>query len=135
MSKTTGHYLCQGGSSSKTAPAVVALGQRTGIQPVRPRSHYLLSTHVPKVHPTIDATSARRMIVLSNDDRWAETTQSLSNFGTGSYGGQHRGSEHLQKSTGVSLKLLCQIGAPKLVESRQYSCPGQKLSIGNSRKP
>ena len=77
----------------------------------------------------------RRMIVPSNDDRRAETTHSLSNFGTGSCGGQHRGSELLRKSTGVSLKLLFQIGGPSLVESRQKLCPAQKLSIGNSRKP
>ena len=57
-SKTSGHHLCQGGSSSKTAPAVVALGQRTGIQPDRPRSHCPPSTHVPKAHPTTDPADA-----------------------------------------------------------------------------
>ena len=76
----------------------------------------------------------RRVVVPANDDYRARTTQSLSNRGTGSYGGQHRGSELLQKSTGVSLELLFQIRTPNLVESRQYSRPGQELSICNRRK-
>ena len=33
------HHLCQGGSSLKTAPAVVAPERRTGIQSGKPRSH------------------------------------------------------------------------------------------------
>ena len=58
MSKTTGHHLCQGGSLSKTAPAVAALGQRTSNQPDRPRTHRPLPTHVPKAHPTTDPAVA-----------------------------------------------------------------------------
>ena len=80
-----------------------ALAQRTGIQPDRPRSHCPSSTHVPKAHPTTDPADEEAHDCPANDNRRAETTESFSNFGKGSYGGQHRSSELLQKSTGVSL--------------------------------
>ena len=35
----TARHLRQGGSSLKTAPAVVALGQKTDIQPDKPHTH------------------------------------------------------------------------------------------------
>ena len=57
-SKTTGHHLCQGGSSSKTAPAVVAPERRTGIQPGKPQSHCPWSIHDPKDHLAEDPTNA-----------------------------------------------------------------------------
>ena len=41
ISKMTGRRLLQGGSSLKTTPAVVALGQRTGTRPDNPQSRRL----------------------------------------------------------------------------------------------
>ena len=61
----------------------------------------------------------RRGIVFANDDCREETTQSLSSLGTSSYGGQHRVSELLQKSTGISLELSFQIRTPNHIQS----CP------------
>ena len=70
----TGRHLRQGGSQLKNAPVVVALGQRTGIQSNRPRSHCPSSTHVPKAHPTTDPADAEAHNCPANDDRRAETT-------------------------------------------------------------
>ena len=75
-----------------------------------------------------------RMIVSTSEDCGAETTQTLSNLGTGSYGRQHSRSELLQKPTGVSLELLFQLWSPNLIESCQNPRPSWKLSISNRRK-
>ena len=64
----------------------------------RPRGLYLTALHPPTFHKPIQQQTQqmqRRMIVTANDNRRAETTASLSNFGTASYGGQYRGSELL----------------------------------------
>ena len=64
----------------------------------------------------------RRVSGLANDDRGAKNIV-LVEFRTGSYGGQHRVREFLQKSTGVSSELSLQIGTPNLIESCQYPRP------------
>ena len=73
----------------------------------------------------------RRIVVTASDYCRAKTTQSLSNNGTGNYGGQHRVGEILQKSTDVWLELSLQIGTPNLFESCQHPRPRQKLLTGN----
>ena len=76
----------------------------------------------------------RRMVVHTNDDCREKTTQSLSNLGTGSYGGQHRVNEFPHKSSDVLLELFLQIGTPNLIESCQYPRPRQNFFISNCRK-
>ena len=57
--KTTGRHLRQGGSSLKTAPAVIAFAQMTGTQTDKPQSRCLWSTPFPKAHPTKDQVDGR----------------------------------------------------------------------------
>ena len=79
--KTTGHHLCQGGPSSKTAPAVVAPEQRTGIQTGKPRSHCSWPIHDPKDHRAeypADAVAHDCLLRLWSPDRNSSTpVQSL----------------------------------------------------------
>ena len=91
--KTTGHHLCQGGSSSKTAPAVVTSERRSGIQTGKPRSQALDPSAIQKTIKQKTQQMQWRMIVTPDNDRRTETTQTLSNFRTGSHSRQQGGRE------------------------------------------
>ena len=75
-----------------------------------------------------------RMIVTTDDDRWTETAQTLSNLLAGSHSRKYGSSKLLQETTGITLEFPPQVRTPNLVESCQHPCPGQKLPIRNWRK-
>ena len=68
----------------------------------------------------------QRVVVSTNDVGRAKTTISLSNFGTSSYGGQHRVREFFQKSTGVSLQLSFKYKLPILLKAANTRVPDKK---------
>ena len=104
---------------------------------LRPASLDLTALHPPMIQKTIEQKTQQMqwlMIVSSDDDRWTETAQPLSNLRPGSHSRQHGSRELFRKSTGITLEFPLQVRTPNVVESCQHPCPGQKLPISNWRK-
>ena len=78
----------------------------------RPASLDLTAFHPSMIQKTIEQKTLQmqwRMIVSSDDYRWTETAQPLSNLRPGSHSRQHGSRELFQKPTGVTLEFSSQI--------------------------
>ena len=122
-------------AAPRRRPLQLSLLQNKGLV-FRPASLDLTALYPSMIQKTIEQKTQQmqwRMIVSSDDDRWTETAQPLSNLRPGSHSRQHGSRELFQKPTGVTLEFSSQISTPNLVESCQHSCPSQKLHISNWR--